>query len=88
MIRDTLNKLPKQVIRQIRNYRVDYTRWKKYAESDDEGYANTGRRYIDETRERMGGYALGLMHAGLITEHERRALFVYMTVPIFQKEEA
>ena len=88
MIRDLLNKLPAQVLRQVRNYRADYTRWKKYAESDDEGYANIGRRYIDETRERMGGYALGLMHAGLITERERRYLFVYMTIPISQKEEA
>lgn len=42
------------------------------------------RRYTythsDSDRARMAGYVLGLRDAGFITEAQRRAIFVYMTV--------
>ena len=72
-IRDLLNRLPDTVYGQIQNYREAYTRT-----AND--YTREAMRINEETRIRMGGYVLGLMHAGLITEFERRLLFCYMTV--------
>lgn len=37
-------------------------------------------RYSENDRARMAGYVLGLRDAGFITEAQRRAIFVYMTV--------
>lgn len=65
--REIIDGLPEQVRGQVEQYRQSYTRFTDY-------------RTKDEIRVRMGGYALGLMHAGLLTEFERRVVFLYMTV--------
>lgn len=72
-IKDLLNRLPDTVYGQIQNYREAYTRT-----AND--YTREAMRTNEEIRVRMGGYVLGLMHAGLITEFERRLLFCYMTI--------
>lgn len=79
--REFINGLPEHVRDKIEQLRGDYTKYYGYFESDDEGYANTGLRYMDETRQLMRGYVLGLMHAGLIAERGRQLLFLYMTTP-------
>ena len=65
MVKETLNKVPESVKRQLDEYKRMY-----------EGIPN--RR--EETSARAAGYVLGLKDAGLITERERMALFVYTTV--------
>jgi hypothetical protein len=72
--RDIINGLPEQVRVQVENYRVAYTRNVGNYDS------RVAMRLADETRVCMSGYVLGLMHAGLITEFERRVIFCYMTV--------
>ena len=69
--REIIDGLPEKVRAQVEQYRADYTRWMKYANGDDEGYANTGRRCAEEVRQRMGGYSLGLFHAGLLDDRGR-----------------
>lgn len=84
--RELINKLPEQVRNKVEQLRSDYTKYYEYFESGDEGYANTGLRCMDETRQLMRGYVLGLMHACFITERERQMLFLYMTTPKREKE--
>ena len=84
--KEFISGLPEQVRTKIEQLRGDYTKYYEYFESGDEGYANTGLKYMDETRQLMRGYALGLMHAGLITERGRQILFLYMTTPKQKKE--
>lgn len=38
------------------------------------------RTHSDSDRARMAGYVLGLRDTGFITERQRMAIFVYMTV--------
>ena len=65
--RQIINKLPENVLARVERYRELYAR----------AYTT---RIQDEIRNRMSGYVLGLRDAGLITERERGAIFVYMTV--------
>lgn len=65
--KNIIDKLPKHVLDTVEKYRFEYTH-------------HTDMHLQAETRTRMAGYVLGLRDAGLITEFERRALFVYMTV--------
>lgn len=66
-VAEIINKLPNHVRAKVEAYRRDY---------------NT---IIDlhmqaEVRTRMSGYVLGLRDAGMLTEFERRVVFIYMTV--------
>lgn len=70
MTREVINKMPEKVMDVINMYRKDY--------------ANPTIRK-DVTREGLAGYVKGLRDAGLITERERQILFVYGTVPLFDK---
>ena len=81
-VSDIIDGLPAQVHQQVENYRDAYTRT---ADIYDD---RTAIRLHEETRIRMGGYVLGLMHAGLLTEFERRAVFCYMTVKVRDEERA
>lgn len=76
-IKEIVEGLPAQVRQQVEIYRDAYTRT---ADNYDD------MRLHEETRIRMGGYALGFMHAGLLTEFERRAVFCYMTVKVRDEE--
>ena len=84
--KEFISGLPEQVRNKVEQLRNDYTKYYEYFESGDEGYANTGLKYMDETKQLMRGYALGLMHAGLIAERGRQILFLYMTTPKQKKE--
>lgn len=68
MVREVLDRMPEAVIRQIKAYKHDY---RKY-EMD--------YRMRETTRACASAYVRGLMHAGLITNRERQALFTYTTV--------
>lgn len=81
-VSDIIDGLPAQVRQQIENYRDAYTRT---ADNYDD---RTAMRLHEETMIRMGGYVLGLMHAGLLTEFERRAVYCYMTVKVRDEERA
>lgn len=65
MTKEVLNKLPKNILANIKNYKKQY---------------NGLHDQKDEYRGRMAGYVKGLRDAGAITERERQVIFVYMTV--------
>lgn len=65
MTKEVLNKLPKNILVTIENYKKHYN-------------GLPDRR--DETRGSMAGYVQGLRDAGAITERERQIIFIYMTV--------
>lgn len=65
MTKEVLNKLPENILVTIENYKKQY---------------NGLPDRKDENRGRMAGYVQGLRDAGAITERERQAIFVYMTV--------
>ena len=64
MTRELIERLPKNIIDEIDRLSTDY----------HNGYKK------DETRARLAGYCKGLRDAGLITEYERKVLFVYGTI--------
>lgn len=65
MTKELIERLPKNVVKEIEYLRDSYK--SKYINKD-------------ETRCRLAGYVAGLRDAGLITERERQILFVYGTV--------
>lgn len=65
MTRETLNKLPETVLKNIEGLRHDY---------------KSGVVYKDIARAQAAWYVKGLRDAGLITERERKILFIYTTV--------
>lgn len=73
MAKTTLNKLPKNVLNKVEEFKTRYT-----------NLSATGSlremKMKDEIRIRMASYVEGLRDAGLITERERQIIFVYMTV--------
>ena len=68
MVREVLDRMPEAVIRQIEVYKQDYRKYEK------------DYKLRDTTRACASAYVRGLMHAGLITNRERQALFTYTTV--------
>lgn len=68
MTRELLNRLPNVVINKVEYFRHIYTTTKSDREKTD-------------TRNVMSAYAHGLADAGMLTDRERQALFIYMTVP-------
>lgn len=68
MVREVLDRMPEAVTRQINEYKQTY---KKH----DDDY-----RMRDITRACASAYVRGLMHAGLVNNRERQALFIYITV--------
>lgn len=65
MTKQVLEKLPVNVFMAIENLRSNY--------HDDEMNKS-------ENRARIAGYVKGLSDAGLITEQERKTLFIYGTI--------
>lgn len=73
MTREAMNKLPQHIQAQIEAYRSQY----KTAKED---YLSGMRTNVEAARCASSAYMRGLKDAGLITEMERRALFLYTTV--------
>lgn len=67
MTKDVINKLPANVGTMIENFK------QQYKETNDFDIRK-------EVRTRMAGYVLGLRDAGLLTESERKTIFIYMTI--------
>ena len=65
MTKQVLEKLPVNVFMAIENLRDNY-----HNESQNKS----------EVRARLAGYVKGLSDAGLITEQERKTLFIYGTI--------
>lgn len=81
-IKEIVEGLPAQVRQQVEYYRDAYTRTADNYDDRD------GMHLHEDTMARMSGYVLGLMHAGLLTEFERRAVYCYMTVKVREEERA
>lgn len=64
MVKKTIEALPENIRYAVEEFRRRYT----------------ANRQSDNDRARMAGYVLGLRDAGFITERQRQAIFVYMTV--------
>ena len=65
MTRELLNRMPKQVVDAIEKYRME---------------CRDGFHEKADVRARLSSYVMGLRDAGMITEYERKVLFVYGTV--------
>ena len=65
MTRETLNRMPENVRRNLEGLRHEY---------------KSGVVSKDEVRAKAAWYVKGLRDAGLITERERGKLFIYTTV--------
>lgn len=65
MIREVLEKMPKNVRTELENIRKA---------------RKNGCMTDNEARQRAAGYTQGLYDGGLITERERQKLFIYTTV--------
>ena len=65
MVREVYNRMPDAVQKNLEGLRHDYKH---------------GAYSKDETRTKAAWYVKGLRDAGLITEYERRVLFIYTTV--------
>lgn len=68
MTRELLNRLPTIVMNKVEYFRLQYT-------------TTEDNRKKNEIRNSMSAYAHGLADAGMLTDRERQALFIYMTVP-------
>lgn len=68
MTKEVLDRMPEAVKRQVSLYKQAYNR-------------NKGRASLKgEVSLKAVGYVNGLKDAGLVTEYEARALFIYITV--------
>ncbi|MBQ6132699.1 MAG: hypothetical protein IJI65_00940 [Lachnospiraceae bacterium] len=75
--KEVIKRLPENVVRKIEDYRKRYTVLSNKL-------VRSGREFweLENTRSAMNAYALGLRDAGVITEQERKVIFVYMTVRV------
>ncbi len=75
--KEVIERLPENVVRNIEDYRKRYTVLSNIL-------VGSGResQELASTRAAMSAYALGLRDAGVITEQERKVIFVYMTVRV------
>ena len=76
--KEVIERLPENVVRKIEDYR------KRYTVLSNKLFVRSGGKYweLENTRSAMSAYALGLRDARVITEQERKVIFVYMTISV------